>query len=167
MFGKRLEDIVSKAYVEPNHDLSYETALFAEADGEVVGMASGYTAEQHRRFNRKVVNRAAGRSIVRISIIYALLSPMMRFLHTYDEGDFYLQFLAVDEAFRGRGIGSVLIHAMEERGRERGSTQYAIDVSGRNDNARRLYGHQGFVDRACWPRLRFMRPVIQRMVKPL
>ena len=166
MFGKRFEEIISTAYVKPSHDLSYETAVFAEAGGEIVGMASGYTAEQHHRFDKKVVDRAAGRSMIRIAIVYALISPMMRFLHTYDEGDFYLQFLAVDEAFRGRGIGSSLLQAMEERGRELGSTQYAIDVSGRNNGAHRLYERYGFADHACWPRLRWMPTMIHRLVKP-
>lgn len=167
MFGKRFEEIVSSAYREPNHDLSYETALFAERDGDVVGMVSGYTCGQYDLFAKDVVNRFAGRSMTRISLIYTLIAPMMRFLHTYDEGDFYVEFLAVDEAHRGQGIGSKLLHALEERARDSQSTQLAIDVAARNKIARKVYKSYGFATIRHWPKTRLLRPNILRMTKPL
>jgi ribosomal protein S18 acetylase RimI-like enzyme len=167
LFGKRFEEIISSAYLEPKHDLSYETALFAEIDGKVVAMASGYTAEQYQAFSKDVVKRCAGRSKLRIALIYAMIAPMMRFLHTYEDGDFYVEFLAVDEAHRGQGIGSKLLQAMEDRARVRQSTQLAIDVAARNKVAQRLYERYGFVTIARWPRSRLARPNILRMVKKL
>ncbi|MBN1859078.1 GNAT family N-acetyltransferase [Candidatus Bipolaricaulota bacterium] len=167
MFGKRFEEIVSKAYLEPNHDLSHETAMFAEVGGSIVGMVSGYSAEQYHRFDKDVLNRVAGRSMFRISLIYGLISPMMRFLHTYDNGDFYVEFLAVDEARRGQGIGSNLIRAMEERARSSGSTHFAIDVARRNETARRLYERHGFKTIKQWPKTHHVRPNILRMTRSL
>ena len=88
-------------------------------------------------------------------------------MHNYEDKDFYLQFLAVDELHRGKGVGSALIDAMEVRGRESGSLRYAIDVSGRNPAALRLYERQGFEVCARWPRLSLLSPIILRMERPL
>ena len=167
MFGKRFEEIVSKVYLEQNHDLSYKTALFAEVGGDIVGMASGFTAEQYRQFRKDALNQVAGRTMFRISFFFTLLSPMMRFLHTYDDGDFYVEFLAVDPACRGQGVGSKLMQAMEDRARARDATQLAIDVARRNKGAQRLYERHGFVITERWPRTRLVRPNILRMTKPL
>ena len=167
MFGKRFEEIVSTAYLESNHDLSHETAIFAEVEENIVGMASGYTAKQYQGFSKDVVNQFAGRSMLRISFIYALIAPMMRFLHTYDDGAFYVEFLAVDEAHRGQGIGSKLLQALEDRARARDATQLAIDVARRNKGAQRLYKRIGFTTIRQWPKTRLVRPNILRMTKPL
>ena len=167
MFGRRFEEIVSSAYLEPNHDLSYETALFAEASDQIVGMISGYTAEQYRGFDKSVVDRLAGRSRLRISLIYAMIAPMMRFLHTYNDGDFYVEFLSVDDTFRGQGIGYRLLAAMEACGQKSGSSHFAIDVARKNDGARRLYERYGVVAHDYWPRTRLMRPTVLRLTKPL
>jgi len=167
MFGKRFEEIVSNAYLEPNHDLSYETAVFAEVEGKLVGMVSGFSAEQYQRFRKDVLNQVAGRSRFRISLIFALLSPMMRFLHTYDDGDFYVEFLAVNEAQRGQGIGFKLMQAIEERAQACGATQLAIDVARRNKGAHRLYERAGFTTIRRWPKNRLVKANILRMTKPL
>lgn len=167
MFGKRFEEIVSKVYLEPNHDLSYETALFAEVAGRIVGMVSGYTAEQYQHFSKDALSRASGRSRFRISFIFALIAPMMRFLHTYDDGDYYVEFLAVDSAFGGQGIGSSLLQAIEDRAQASGATQLSIDVAARNTRAQRLYKRIGFTVIRRWPCTRWLRANILRMTKPL
>ena len=43
---RRFADIIATAFTLPGHDLSYEFTVFAERDGAVVGMASGYTTEK-------------------------------------------------------------------------------------------------------------------------
>jgi len=49
MLGRRFVDILAKAFMQPDHDLSYQNVTFAERNKLIVGMASGYTAEQHHR----------------------------------------------------------------------------------------------------------------------
>ncbi|MCP4200942.1 MAG: hypothetical protein GY769_03310, partial [bacterium] len=58
--GRRAVDIIAAAFLEPNHDLSYQNVTFAERNEIIVGMASGYTAEQHRRSSDRPLRRAAG-----------------------------------------------------------------------------------------------------------
>ena len=167
LFGPRFEEIVAAAFAQKDHHLSYESTVFAEAGGAIVGMASGYTAEQFQGFSKNVLRLVAGRSAGRVACASALISPKLRFTHMYEEGDFYIQFLAVDEACRGKGIGSALIKAMEAQARRSESVRFVIDVSARNDGARRLYERGGFVVHARWPRLRLLPPAILRMTRQL
>jgi ribosomal protein S18 acetylase RimI-like enzyme len=90
--------------------------------------------------------------------------PLLRSHSTLAEGDSCLQALAVDEGFRGQGIGSTRI---EERARDGGSLRLAVDVSTRNERARRLYERHGMTVVSRWPK-RFVIPGfgLLRMTKP-
>lgn len=56
-----------------------------------------------------------------------------------------IQSLRVFGAFRGRGIGSLLLHACENAVRERGIEQVSISVAIDNPRARQLYERCGYV----------------------
>ena len=99
--------------------------------------------------------------------LFTLAAPVFRFIHTLADGDFYVEFLAVDEDHRGRGIGSRLLGALEDRAREAGTSQFAIDVAGRNKVAQKVYVRHGFETINRWPRTRLVRPNILRMSKGL
>ncbi|MGA7689190.1 MAG: hypothetical protein WCA29_08160 [Jiangellales bacterium] len=49
MLGPRFVDVIARGFVSPGHDQSFEYAAFAEDDKGVVGMVSGFSAEQHAR----------------------------------------------------------------------------------------------------------------------
>ena len=38
MFGRRFEDIIATAFMQPDHDTSYQNVTFAERDTDIVGM---------------------------------------------------------------------------------------------------------------------------------
>ena len=167
LLGRRVNEILAKAFVTPGHDMCYEHVLFAEIDGQIVGMGSGYTAKEHSASTDDALKRAAGRSTLRMAIMFTLAAPIFRFMHTLATGDFYVEFLAVDEDQRGKGIGSRLLAALESRACETGSAQFAIDVAGRNQVAQTVYERYGFETIDRWPRTRLVRPNILRMSKPV
>lgn len=167
MFGRRFEEIMATAFAEPGHDLSYEHVTFALLDGVVVGMILAYTAEQHRGSSLEPVHRAAGRFRLRLRIIEVLLAPVMRLNDWIANGDYYLQFIAVDEAGRAGGVGSVLMDALEERARASGSTRLALDVSTNNEVARPFYERRGWTVESVWPKSRLLPTMSIRMTKPL
>jgi GNAT superfamily N-acetyltransferase len=68
---------------------------------------------------------------------------------------FTVQELFVDAAFRGRGVGQVLLAAAEAEARCRGRPRLAIGVLEHNDNAQRAYRAFGFAPHSRW------------MIKPL
>ena len=168
MLGRRATEIIGKAYTQTGHNYSYENVLFAEQDNRIVGMASGFTAEQHRSFSDQPLKQAAGSQAFRMRVVKTLLAPMMRILNTLADGDFYVLSLATDEELRGAGMGSALMDAMEERGVASGSSRLALDVSASNAGARRLYERRGMKVESQWPK-RIVIPGMRfyRMTKKL
>ena len=163
MLGRDAGDIIARAFVVPGHDLSHQNVTFAERDNVIVGMVSGYTAEEHRRSSLRPLKQAAGRHHLRMNVVLILCAPALRIIDSVADGDYYLQAIAVDKELRGEGIGSFLIDSLEERARASGSTRLALDVSVKNESARRLYERRGMTVESQWPKrlpipgLRFYR----------
>lgn len=168
MLGSRAEQIIATAFVEPDHDLAYQNVTFAERDNIIVGMTSGYSAEQHRRSSSRPLQQAAVKSNLRMRLVLILFAPLMRIIDSIADGDFYLLAIAVDEQLRGEGIGSVLMDAFEARARENGSTRLCLDVSAKNESARRFYERRGMAIASQWPKyLPIPGLTFYRMVKTL
>jgi len=168
MLGRRSTDIIAKAFTRPDHDLSHQNVTFAERDGDIVGMISGYTAEQHRRSSRQPLTQAAGRWNLRLRIVLVLFAPLMRVIDSIADDDFYLQAIAVDKELCGEGLGSTLMDSLEEQARASGATRLALDVSAKNEGARRFYDRRGFAVVSQWPkRLRIRALKFYRMTKAL
>ena len=169
MLGRRAADIIATAFVQPDHDMSHQYVTFAERDNVIVGMFLCYTAEQHRRSSRQPLKQAAGRRNIRMRTVQILFTPMTRITDSIADGDFYLLFIAVDKALRGDGVGSVLMDSFEERARTSGSTRISLDVSAKNEEARRFYERRGMTVESQWPK-RLPLPVglrFYRMTKTL
>ena len=168
MLGRRAQHIVATAFCQPDHDLSCQNVTFAERDKVIVGMVSGYTAEQHRRSSRRPLKRAAGRRNLRMGIVLVLFAPLMRIIDSIADDDFYLQAIAVDKELRGEGVGCDLMDSIEDRARESGSTRLSLDVSAKNEGACRFYKRRGMTTESQWPK-RLPIPGLRfyRMTKPL
>jgi ribosomal protein S18 acetylase RimI-like enzyme len=167
MLGRRVVEIIGKAFTQPDHDLSYQNTIFAERDGTIVGMISGYATERHRRSVGPPLREALGGRALRMRIMARLMARQQWFLGTYASGDFYIQGFAVDEDLRGQGIGSALMDAMEHRARASGSKRLILNVGAKNERARRLYDRRGMTVEAGWPKLRCMPVFVLRMTKTL
>ncbi len=167
VFGRRFEYIIATAFAQPDHDFSYQNVTFAERDNVIVGMILAYTAEQHRRSSRDPLKRAAGRLRLRMRIALILFARLMRINDSIADGDFYLQSIAVDKALRVEGVGSVLMDSFEEQARASGSTRLSLDVSPKNEVARRFYERRGWNVESEWPKLWFIPSLSVLMTKPL
>ena len=77
---------------------------------------------------------------------------IFRILKTIAAGDYYLLSMAVDKELRGNGIGTTLIDSIEARARIGGSNRISLDVSAKNDEARRLYEYRGMNIESQWPK---------------
>ena len=167
MLGPNSEGITAAAFMEPGHALSFEHVIFAEREGEVVGMSLSYTGAEHRGFSDEPLKRAAGRSALRMKLVRILLAPLWRILDTVPEGDFYLHGIAVEPELRGAGVGSLLMDDVETRAQAAGSARLSLDVSAKNTGARKLYGRRGMIESSEWPSPRFLPTVFVRMTKDL
>jgi ribosomal protein S18 acetylase RimI-like enzyme len=71
---------------------------------------------------------------------------LLSFLFTLEHGGkaVWLDELYVDEAQRGRGVGTRLVHAAMDLARERGCVALDLEVEDGHDAAERLYRRLGF-----------------------
>lgn len=89
---------------------------------------------------------------MRTRAVSLLLAPLLQVLETIADGDFYLQAIATDQRARGRGVGSALMNFMEERACASGSSRLCLDVSAKNEGARKMYEHRGMTVDSRWPK---------------
>lgn len=168
MIGRRVEHVIATAFLQPGHDLSHRNVTFAEQEGAIVGMVSGYTAKQHRASSRRPLKEAAGKGNLRMRIVSVLFVPLMRIIDSINDEDFYVQAIAVSKELRGGGVGSILMDFIEEQARASGSTRLALDVSAKNEGARRFYLNRGMNVESQWPKRLPIRALkFYRMTKKL
>jgi ribosomal protein S18 acetylase RimI-like enzyme len=168
LLGRGYDRVIGEAYLSPDHDLSYETAAFVERSGRIAGMTSGYTSQQHEQSSDEPLRRAAGLRMVRMAAFSVLGRSMKSFIKTVPDGDYYLLAVAVDDQYRGSGIGSTLLDYSEETGRAAGCARIVLDVAEKNTGARHLYERRGMEVEAISPSiLRIPNTRAYRMVKPL
>jgi ribosomal protein S18 acetylase RimI-like enzyme len=168
MLGANYVEILANAFMQPNHDLSYENVSFAEINAKVVGMFSGFSALERQSYSNNALQQAAGAWNLRFWIVSILFAPLIRIIDTVDEGDFYLQAIAVDANVRGQGVGSKLLDLAETTAIEKGAKRITLDVSANNTNAFQLYERRGYTVESSWPRyFRIPALVFSRMTKSL
>jgi len=163
--GRRRIEIVAAAFLQPGHDLSYEHVTFAEHDGAIVGVVSGYTAQQHLNSAGAALRRAAGGPLERAGA--AFLVWFLRRFGPDADGEFYVWALAVDKDRRRQGIGSALMDFAEAYTRAAGLNRLSLDVGAKNEAARSFYEGRGMVVKSQWPALPFVPAATIRMVKRL
>jgi ribosomal protein S18 acetylase RimI-like enzyme len=151
LLGRVYDRVIGEAYLSPGHDLSYETVVFAERSGRIAGMAAGYTSQQHEQSSDEPLRRAAGFRMVRMAAFSVLGRGMKTFIKTVPEGDYYLLAVAVDDQYRGSGIGTALLDYSEETGRSAGCARIVLDVAGKNTSVRHLYERRGMNVEATSP----------------
>lgn len=166
MLGPRFVEILAHAFLQSGHGMSYENTSFAERDGEIVGMVSGYVEGGEHESEEDAVMVAPGNRLRR-RLGVAFLRWRWRMIGYPFTGEFYVEFLIVDAALRGEGIGGVLMDAMEAKAREAGADRLTLDVAAKNTRGQRFYERRGMTRVPAWPKGRFGRRFVLRMTKTL
>jgi ribosomal protein S18 acetylase RimI-like enzyme len=112
---------------------SYENAIVAEYEGEVIGIVYSYSAKFHG-ISAATRNYFPGDKLTFLS----------EFFNSRVENSWFLDSLYVDEKFRGEGIGSNLIALTKQRAQENGYKQLSLMVMADNAVARSTYQRNGF-----------------------
>jgi ribosomal protein S18 acetylase RimI-like enzyme len=145
--------------------------LVAEVEGQVTGMAVLRRDHTHRprwlAIWRSVRRHVRGWRVITAAF---MMTAMCSNLCTSTRS--YLESLAVDARYRGRGIGTLLLERCVEESRRAGKREISLHVVDTNPRAKRLYERMGFrtvqVERFGWIASRWMGFSAQDfMVRPL
>ena len=130
-------DFVSRALKDPDHVHSARNMLLAIKDGSVVGLICAYPLAAKKVFLQPVDRSVSAKYVAVWEGYYKHAEP--------SAGGLYISNLCVDPAFRGKGIGGALLHALlEQHPRE----DIALDVLADNLSAVSLYEKAGFTPRS-------------------
>ena len=113
---------------------SYRNTLVAIDDGEVVGCIVAYNGADLHMLRRAFIAEAKAS----FGIDYSNMDDETQ------EGELYLDSLAVDSNNRRKGIATMLLNAATERARRLGIPAVGLLVDKGNPNAERLYTAIGF-----------------------
>jgi ribosomal protein S18 acetylase RimI-like enzyme len=120
---------------------SYQNATIAESEGEIAGCLVDYRLDDPY-------------NIGNLDTVLEPLRPLVN-LEAKAPGSWYVNVLATFPEFRGRGIGTTLLAAAEERARTCHATMVSIIVAAENSDAARLYRRLGYRERARAPLVQF------------
>ncbi|HIP79488.1 MAG TPA: GNAT family N-acetyltransferase [Kiloniellaceae bacterium] len=128
-----LEEVGAARYARSGTAFSYENCLLALAGGDVVGMAHAFPME-------------ADPGPVEEE------DPVLRpYAELEDPGSLYLSGLAVEENYRGTGIGAELMDCVEELARAKGLPRVSLICFERNMRALAFYRRRGYREIARRP----------------
>ena len=108
---------------------SFTNALVVETGGQIAGMVLSYAIDEAPEDNP--------------DDLPAPIAPFVE-LERQSVGTWYINALAVFAAYRGRGIGSLLMRQVEQTATETGYSRMSIQVYEQNHGAVRLYERLGF-----------------------
>lgn len=131
--GDNLFQAFQEAAEKEDTQYSHRNALVAMADGKEAGAIVGYDGGQLKRL------REASLAVIR------KYKPGLEILEDEtEEGEFYLDSLAVLPEYRGHGIGRTLIEAKMQQAAKDGHRRFGLLVDFENPDAERLYTAIGF-----------------------
>lgn len=116
-----------------NSQYSYRNAFVAEVDGEIAGAVVGYDGAKLHNLREATLD-----------IIFKHTGKELQIADETDASEFYLDSLAVMPEYRGCGVGSKLILAMNERASQEYKKPIGLLVDFENPDAERLYKSLGF-----------------------
>jgi ribosomal protein S18 acetylase RimI-like enzyme len=141
-------------FQQAGNRFSYQQVLVKEIEGQVVGAILIYHGNETEALDRPLNER----------LRRLLNDPTFTLDQEAELDEFYIDTLSVAPAFSGRGYGTALIRAAEERARELHSAKIAINANEDNERAYRLYQRLGY--QTDKQRMLYGKPYFH-MVKPL
>jgi ribosomal protein S18 acetylase RimI-like enzyme len=126
--------LLAQFFQAEENRLSYRNVLVAEEEGHIVGVIVVYHGRDAARLDLPIIER--------LQRLYS--NPSISLDKEADEDEFYIDSLSVSSQYAGRGIGTALIEAAEQRARQLQYNKIALNVDEENERAHRLYNHLGY-----------------------
>lgn len=131
----------------PGHDLSHDKARFLIVHGEVAGLMAGYSTTLKKAEGDRsswLMARYGWPQLPRLIVHGLPRLPLLRWHDDLPANAFYVAFLALYPAYRGRGLSRPLLDIAHRQARAEGCAQLALDVATDNPAAIAAYHSYGF-----------------------
>jgi ribosomal protein S18 acetylase RimI-like enzyme len=144
----RARSLLAAVYGRPGHAASFEVCEVAELDGELAGVVAWFPVGEGDERARRFVSLTAPRvppwrwpALLRHLRAAGTVSP-----HP-PPGTLYVDALAVDPAYRRRGVARALLDRAEQVAAAQELSGVALDTGLHNEPARALYTARGYRER--------------------
>lgn len=135
-FGEeKTVEVIKRAVESPTYRYGYQRGIIKEIDGEVAGIAFGYLAEEE-----PMIDQPLSETLEKMGLPDA---PIFVDLETYPN-EWYLDTIVVSEKFRGCGVGTELLAAVNQAAKKAGANKVGLCVDLANPKAQQLYQRQGY-----------------------
>lgn len=142
---ERARRIVATVWKEPGHSASYEHALVAEIDDEVVGVFVGFPVRDRLRLHRALALKSVRHlSPLRWPLLAAAIPPLVLATPRPPRDAYYVGTIAVVWHARWHGVATALAHTAEAQAAERGFRQMVAHTGTAHAVARRALENYGF-----------------------
>ena len=128
-------EVIKKTVKSPTYRYGYSRGIVKEINGEVAGIAFGYLAEEESIIDQPLTQTLEEMGLPETSIFVDL--------ETYPN-EWYLDTIVVSEKFRGCGVGTELLAAVNQAAEKAGADKIGLCVDLANPKAQQLYQRQGY-----------------------
>ncbi|BDR58090.1 GNAT family N-acetyltransferase [Xylocopilactobacillus apicola] len=133
---ERSEQLIFEASLrDPNGRYHHSRAIVAEEDGQIIGIAYGFPAEDETSVNLELDRLTEEK--------FKIKEKFFPNSEVYGD-EWYLDSLVVDEHFRNRGVGTALLASSSEMAKKAGKKVIGLNVDDSNPKAKELYERVGF-----------------------
>jgi ribosomal protein S18 acetylase RimI-like enzyme len=144
--GRSAKGFLEYAFQTEKGLISYRNHISVCRGDEVVGVGAFYTDKDYAMRSNQIALQ-----LVRYYPLLSLLSVVRHALHLQSiipaipSDTFYIADLGVKEAWRGKGIGKMLLDYGKQQAKRMNFSSCMLDVSIANPRAQALYEREGFV----------------------
>lgn len=133
VFGKEASKILERA-------LNDKMVFVAMVGSEIIG-AMGIASKDEKSLNvtSRIIREVRGFKFLKSLLLWQFIKSMP------EEGELFVEFMAVKPQYRGMGVGTALLRKAIDFAREGGFTRVRLFVRAENTSAKRLYEKLGFV----------------------
>lgn len=144
LFGSTVKNLMKNIFKHKRHYFSFDHSYFAEVDGKMAGMAQLHKRMPVRKERTRLSLLLLKYMNWRLPAKIANLLKSERGMWFATGKDCYLSSVAVYPEFRGQGIGTKLLEAVEDEARSIGKKRIVLKADTHNQRAINLYERLGY-----------------------
>lgn len=148
LFGGRAIPLLQGMFLREDNEFSCRHCTFIQHDGETAGLIHAHSAATSQAQELRsflLMLRLAGWQLPRFFLMLLMLRGLLGFAgQRLAADDYYITFVALYPAFRGRGLSKRLLAHVEESALRESCARLVLDVAADNAIAIAAYQRVGF-----------------------